>query len=77
MAIKIKGHTIDLGKEGKFGPGRDESFLKAVEKRKDSKSLLEHLESKGFIEDTSKKRSSKKSESKPASSDDDKKSSKK
>lgn len=47
--FKIVHGTIDLGRDGRFGPGRESAMEKALKGRKDSKSLLDRLESRGII----------------------------
>lgn len=64
--FKIVKGSIDLGKDGKFGAGREDSLEKALKARKDSSNILKKAEEKGYIRKvkSEKKVASKKSDSK-------------
>lgn len=66
--FKIVKGSIDLGKDGRFAPGREKALAEALRSRKDAKSIVARLTERGVIvgDPVLKKSSGKKSEKKTA-----------
>ena len=49
IPFRIANTTIDLGKDGKFGPGREAELMETLKKRKDGETLFNSFVNRGAI----------------------------